>query len=314
MSFRLFIYYCALCGAWAALLAWGFAWTFTQPDGVWTVSKNQTVLDALQGVSLGLLVAMALGMVDGLWNLTGRRYASLLSKGLLVGIVGGLGALAGSVLGSLLVQWTRQAIFVIAGWTLTGLLIGMSVGLFDFLLHWRKGDKFGGARRKLLHGLFGGTIGGFFGGLLFVMAGWALSRLLRKPEEDLLSSGAGGFVAVGSCIGLFIGLAQVVFKEAWIKVESGRHAGRELILTKDETSIGRAESCDIGLFGDAGIERRHAHILRSESRYLLTDAGSASGTFLNELRVAAPMPLHSGDAIRIGSCLLRFREKQKKQR
>ena len=37
--------------------------------------------------------------------------------------------------------------------------------------------------------------------------------------------------------------------------EGPETAGREIMLTKDETTIGRAESCDIGLFGDNAIER-----------------------------------------------------------
>ena len=38
-------------------------------------------------------------------------------------------------------------------------------------------------------------------------------------------------------------------------VPIGFWAGRELILTKPEITIGRAESCDIGLFGDSGVAR-----------------------------------------------------------
>ena len=86
----------------------------------------------------------------------------------------------------------------------------------------------------------------------------ALERLL--PNSSL----AIGLVILGLCIGLLIGLAQVVLKEAWLKVESGFRAGREVMLSKDETTIGRAESCDIGLFGDNTIERLHARIQLQE--------------------------------------------------
>ena len=58
-----------------------------------------------------------------------------------------------------------------------------------------------------------------------------------------------------------IGLAQVVLKEAWLRVEQGFRPGRELMLVKEETAIGRAEGCDLGLFGDNGVERKHARIL-----------------------------------------------------
>ena len=71
---------------------------------------------------------------------------------------------------------------------------------------------------------------------------------------------AAGFVALGLCIGLLIGAAQVILKEAWVKVEEGFRPGRELIVSKGEIVIGRAESCDVGLFGDNAVERTHARI------------------------------------------------------
>jgi pSer/pThr/pTyr-binding forkhead associated (FHA) protein len=119
-------------------------------------------------------------------------------------------------------------------------------------------------------------------------------------------------VVLGVCIGLFVGLAQVILKEAWVRVEAGFRPGRELILAKDEVTIGRAETCDIGLFGDASIERLHARILQQGHRYLLADTGSAAGTFVNEQRITEPTPLRSGDSIRVGKSVMRFRERQRR--
>ena len=84
-------------------------------------------------------------------------------------------------------------------------------------------------------------------------------------------------MALGLCIGLLIGVAQVILKEAWVKVEAGFRPGRELIVSKGEIVIGRAESCDIGLFGDNSVERTHARILRKGDRYLLVDSDTAGG-------------------------------------
>src|SRR5437764_1009636 len=95
---------------------------------------------------------------------------------------------------------------------------------------------------------------GLYLGLLVALSLGLLGRLFRKPADELLSSSATGFIALGLCIGLFVGLTQVVLKEAWIRVESGFRPGREMILCQPETTIGRAESCDIGLFGDPEIE------------------------------------------------------------
>ena len=55
-----------------------------------------------------------------------------------------------------------------------------------------------------------------------------------------------------------------------------------MMLTKDETTIGRAEACDIGLFGDNAIEKLHARIVQKGNRYLLADDDTPGGTFLND--------------------------------
>ena len=104
----------------------------------------------------------------------------------------------------------------------------------------------------------------------------------------------------------------MVLKEAWLKVESGFRAGREVMLSKDETTIGRAESCDVGLFGDSALEKLHARIQRKNNMYFLADAETTGGTYLNDKPVRKPTPLHNGDQIRVGSCVLRFGERAKR--
>jgi pSer/pThr/pTyr-binding forkhead associated (FHA) protein len=112
---------------------------------------------------------------------------------------------------------------------------------------------------------------------------------------------------------LLIGLAQVVLREAWLRVEAGFRAGREMVLARDTTTIGRAESCDLGLFGDPEVDKVHARIVRQDGRYLLRDAGSRAGTYVNDERLAGPRPLRSGDAIRVGRSVIRFHERAKRQ-
>src|SRR5262249_54388941 len=141
-------------------------------------------------------------------------------------------------------------------------------------------------------------------------AGWG--RLLSGKSGSYWSPSATGFVVVGLCVGLLIGLARVILKEAWVRVEKGFRAGRELILSKPETLIGRAESCDIGLFGDNAVEKTHARIVRQGGSYVVTDAGTPNGTYLNGERITGPTPLRSGDLIEVGAAALRFGERQKR--
>jgi hypothetical protein len=136
--------------------------------------------------------------------------------------------------------------------------------------------------------------------------------VFREEVANFWTPFAAGFIALGMCIGLLIGTAQVVLKEAWLKIESGRRAGRELILSKPAITIGRAEACDIGLFGDPAIERTHARILLQNNRFVLTDENTPAGTFLNGRRIDEPALLRSGDVIRVGNCTLRFGERQKR--
>jgi hypothetical protein len=306
MSFKLFIYYCALCGAWAALAGWAAGLALA------AVAGSDLAQDLMWGLFLGLTVAAALGVTEAVWNLSGHRYAEVVRRGCLIGLLGGGGGLVGAGVGHLLYSRTHNAFFQLIGWTVVGLLVGVSVGAFDFVARLRAGDRSGGGTRKLTHGLLGGALGGLVGAVLFVVLKKSVAALLGKPEEQMVSGTAVGFALLGGCIGLFIGLAQVVLKEAWVKVEVGRRAGREMILSREETSIGRAESCDLGLFGEAAVERLHARILRRDRHYVLADAGTPGGTYLNDRRVDQPTPLHSGDAIRVGGCLLRFGERQKK--
>ncbi len=76
-------------------------------------------------------------------------------------------------------------------------------------------------------------------------------------------------------------------------------------------TIGRAEACDLGLFGDAMIEKLHARIFQQDGRYLIADNGSAHGTFVNDQRIAEPTLLRTGDLIRVGNAYVRFSERRK---
>ncbi len=301
MSFRLFIYYTALCGGWAALGGWGLSRLF----------EGGVMAAAMQGMMLGLLVALGVGLMDvlGAGSAQGGKPMVRCLVCVAVGAIGGfLGGLLGQLLANTTDSETTQGTLRTIGWTLTGLLVGASVGVYDLLARLTRGENTGGARKKLLNGLIGGAVGGMFGSVFLLMLKGALDNLfVNKPNA--LTPSAVGFVVLGLCIGLFIGLAQVILKQAWIKVERGFKPGREMILTKPETIIGRAEGCDVGLYGDRAVERTHAKIIHRAHEYLIADASTPRGTYVNGQRIAGPVPLKSGDMIRVGDCILRFEER-----
>jgi hypothetical protein len=305
MSFRLFIYYCALCGGWAAFFGWILGRLFSP--------HNDIGRAGIRGMFLGMLVALGLSLVDALWNVSFKQVGQVLQRVGVAVLVGCVGGLLGGIIGQLFFGVTHSSIFYVFGWTLTGLLVGTSVGVFELLSGIIRQQDIQGAKKKLLKGLIGGTVGGVIGGILSLLLGAAWAGILKVVDRDTAwSPTAWGFVALGMCIGLLVGLAQVILKEAWIKVEKGRRAGREMILTKERTTIGRAESCDIGLFGDNQIEKLHAAILLTGNRYYLEDAATPAGTYVNDRKVMGRVPLQSGDMIRVGNSVLCFRERQKR--
>ena len=300
MTFRLFIYYSALCGAWAAMLAW----TIVKFTGL--MAMDSAILKTmLIAALLGSLVGAAIGFIDALLNKTGSQRYLQAGVCLVIGFFGGMvGGLVGQGFANL------GAPFWL-GWMLVGVLIGASVGLFDLFQALTKKADTRLPRTKTLNGVYGGLAGGLIGGLLFGLAG-SISQL--KATDNLIGDTglAVGLVLLGASIGLLIGLAQVFLKEAWLRVEQGRRSGRQLVLAKEETTIGRAEGCDLGLFGEKGIEKLHARIVMHNNRYYVEDENTPGGTYVNDVRVNGRAPLQAGDRIRLGSCVVRFDERQKR--
>jgi hypothetical protein len=291
MSFRLFIYYCSLGGGWAAFLVWAFV----QATGLAQL-PSMPLRAAATGGLLGAAVAATVGAIDSLANAAGgtRLPRVLVCAGL--GLAGGaFGGLAGQLFNQ------RLGAPLVVGWAMAGVLIGASVGAYDVAR-----ERTAGSVRKLTNGVLGGLLGGVGGGLPFT---------LLAGSETLARSGlAVGLVLLGGCIGLMIGLTQVVLKEAWLRVEEGFRPGRELLLTRDETTLGRGETCDLGLFADNAVQTLNARIVRHGNRYLLAHAADAGETFVNDKPVGrTPVALRAGDSVRLGKSVLRFGERQKRK-
>lgn len=87
-------------------------------------------------------------------------------------------------------------------------------------------------------------------------------------------------------------------------VRRGRNAGSRYLLDRQLTTAGRHPDSAIFL-DDVTVSRRHAEILRDGSDYLVRDAGSLNGTYLNRDRIEQAT-LHDGDELQIGSFKLVF--------
>jgi two-component system, NtrC family, sensor kinase len=91
---------------------------------------------------------------------------------------------------------------------------------------------------------------------------------------------------------------------ASVQIIQGPDKGLSFDLPEGESIVGR-QSATVEL-SDTTVSRRHARIAHRDGRWLLDDAGSANGTYLNGVKVAKPMPVKRGDQIRCGATLLVF--------
>jgi len=76
---------------------------------------------------------------------------------------------------------------------------------------------------------------------------------------------------------------------------------------KEEISVGRVQGNDVVL-PKSNISKKHAHIIKSNSSYVLHDDKSTNGTYVNGKRINGPYDLHEGDKIYLGDFILELQD------
>lgn len=302
-----------LAGMFSAMLAW-IAIDF---NGVWRLAESQSsgqFLDifahqAPMGIIFGVFVGVAIGIVNGMSAGSGKLVQRYAAWGVLVGAIGGLlGLFFGqSLFGSLYKDPSMSVGFSASGplvfiWDVV--VRAMGWGLIGFFLGLVQGIPIK-SKRAAWQGAIGGLIGGLLGGTLFEIVPYVLPPGTKNPS--VVSRGI-AMIATGASIGLFIGLVEALLKQAWIRVVQGRNEGKEYIISKPRTTIGRDELSDVGLFGDRDVAPLHAVIEMHNGRHTIKDAGGSIGTAVNGQKVVEHI-LRDGDIIQIGSMRLEFHEK-----
>lgn len=292
-------------GAAAGLLTWfvsDVSGLLRLPDVAGTLRPNQQWQQHVVGMVFGGLVGALLGTAEGVALGSPAQTGRATLVGLLVGTVAGfVGLLLGQGFFGLLYRPASNPLVFIGnvlaravGWGFIGALAGTADG-------WRKASF-----RVGRNGFVGGLIGGLIGGTTFeivpyLLVGWGRPGIVAR----LL-----GFVITGAAIGLFVALAQQLFKEAWVRVMVGKNEGKEYLVDKAETRIGRAELSDIPLFGDPAVARTHALLLaRPDGGWVLRDSGSPGGTRINGEPVTRETAVRDNDRIEIGNRMLVFHER-----
>jgi hypothetical protein len=80
--------------------------------------------------------------------------------------------------------------------------------------------------------------------------------------------------------------------------QDGELIKNQWILNRTPMRIGRAPDCDVRL-DLRWISRSHALIRLEGAHYMLEDAGSRNGVFVNGQRVTGPRPLQDGDRVQL---------------
>ncbi|HKD18241.1 MAG TPA: FHA domain-containing protein [Thermoanaerobaculia bacterium] len=81
---------------------------------------------------------------------------------------------------------------------------------------------------------------------------------------------------------------------------------RRIPLEPGETIIGRDPGATV-FIDDRSVSRRHARIFVSDEAAILEDLDSKNGTFVQDKKVEAPIPLSDGDQLKIGSVAVTIR-------
>jgi Inner membrane component of T3SS, cytoplasmic domain len=84
----------------------------------------------------------------------------------------------------------------------------------------------------------------------------------------------------------------------------GHGAGETFRLEGQVTTAGRADDSDI-LLDDVTVSRRHAVFVRSAEGYIVKDAGSLNGTYVNR-QLVTERTLENGDEVQIGKFRMVF--------
>ena len=245
----------------------------------------------------GMMIAMSLAMAEPVTQHKVKSAWINAGTGAAVGLLGGVAAaflsarLAGAAASFTHDQapWLQKLSSQSLMWGMLGAFLGTGSGVVLRNV------------KKVFVGSVGGLCGGCIGGVLY-------------NPMDKISQGAQigqfvAFIAIGVVAGLATGLLENAVKAGWLKVTSGIIAGKQFILYRNPTYIGASPDCQIYLFKDAQVGKRHAAIHLLQNGIEIEDLPLGSETLVNGKPVKRAK-LKNGDTIQIGATSFRFQQKR----
>jgi hypothetical protein len=101
-------------------------------------------------------------------------------------------------------------------------------------------------------------------------------------------------------------LPEPEYRPVFLYVERGPGAGQLVPVRQGKIQLGRSSTADLRL-QHSSVSRRHAELRREGERFFIGDLGSQNGTYVNKTQVRAEHELSIGDAISLGTAVLRLR-------
>jgi hypothetical protein len=259
--------------------------------------KKAFIANVLAYGACGLLIALCLGVAE---PATDRNLPGVVVNGSVAAAMGLLGgvvvalfvdrlfAALGGVQGVERVE-TRQVLARTVTWGVLGLFLTIGTGLVMR------------SPRKFAIALAGGLLGGLIGGASYD----ALAVASGNRHLALLLA----LCAIGVVAGAATGLMENAAKTGWVRVIAGLIAGKQFILYRNPTFIGSGPDCQIYLFKDDKVGRRHAAIHIVPGGFELEDLPLGAPTVVNG-KPTRRTRLRHGDRISIGATTFLFQEKK----
>lgn len=278
-------------------------WNFSQRQKAYRLERlrsedqSRSRIGALAWFSVvGIILAIFVSSADSIAVRNTRRTAVNAAVGAACGCVGGfiVCLLAGDLhraipdLHTDAPNMARQILTRSAAWAILGLFLAAAPGIT--LRSWKRSAI----------GLAAGFAGGFVAGALFdpvsVATGYgAIGRLI-------------GLAVIGVVTGLGISLLENTTRTAWLHIVADPLPGRQFVLYRNLTCIGRSPRCEVYLFHDPRIGPLHAAIRLVAGGYEIEDLHTGGGTLVNAIPIDRK-PLSDGDQIQIGSTCMLFHQR-----
>ena len=263
-------------------------------DALSRYDYSRNLITNILGFGLcGLFISIGLSVAEPVVDKNMHAVIVNGSVGAGLGLLGGLGAslvvdriyrIIGGAEHGMLRQYVAQCV----SWAVLGSFVALAPGVVAK------------NRKRLLIGLGGGAAGGAIGGMLLE----PLSQLTGSPEIGRLAA----MCCIGAITGAATGIIENISRTGWLKVTAGPIAGKQFILYRNPTYIGSAPDCQIFLFRDPKVGRRHAAIHLDKGRIEIEDLPLGAPTYINREPVDR-QKLRHGDQITIGSTMFLYQEK-----